>query len=100
MTTKQEIENELKQWLEEYKGKINELENKLIEIKSQTDPVNQKIRTEKINSLKTTLQSLEKEIDAFQRADEQDASNKVEKGIKSLMGDIDEEFRASLAYFH
>ena len=100
MSSKQEIETQLQKWLEEYKGKVAELENKFVEEKSQTDPVNQKICTEKIQGLKTTLKTLEKELDALQQADQQDTINKVKKGINSLMGDIDEEFRSSLAYFH
>jgi uncharacterized coiled-coil DUF342 family protein len=100
MSSKQEIETQLQKRLEEYKGKVAELENKFVEEKSQTDPVNQKICTEKIQGLKSTLKTLEKELDALQQADQQDTINKVKKGINSLMGDIDEEFRSSLAYFH
>ena len=100
MSSKQEIETQLQQWLEEYKGKVAELENKFTEEKSQTDPVKQKMCTEKIQGLKNTLKSLEKELDALQRADQQDTINKVKEGINSLMGDMDEEFRSSLAYFH
>jgi DNA repair exonuclease SbcCD ATPase subunit len=100
MTTKQELENELKQGLKKYKDKLNDLENKFIEKQSQTDPVEQKMATEKINNLKTTLTSLEKELDALQRIDQQEDMDKVKKGIKSIIGDIDEEFRSSLAYFH
>jgi uncharacterized coiled-coil DUF342 family protein len=100
MTTKKEIENEMKQTLENYKDKISELEKKFIAEKSQADPVNHKICAEKISSLKTALQDLEKELDAFRRADQQDTVDKVKNAMKSMMGDIDEEFRSSLAYFH
>jgi uncharacterized coiled-coil DUF342 family protein len=100
MTTKQEIEKELKQSLENYKEKVSELENKFIAEKSQTDPVNHKICAEKISSLKTALQNLEKELDALRRTDQQDNIDKVKNAMKSMMGDIDEEFRSSLAYFH
>ncbi len=100
MTTKQELENELKKGLKEYEEKLHQLENKFIEKQSQTDPVEQKMATERINNLKTTLKSLEKELDALQRIDQQEDMDKVKKGIKSIIGDIDEEFRSSLAYFH
>jgi chromosome segregation ATPase len=100
MSSKQEIEAQLQQQLEQYKEKVAELENKFIEEKSQTDPVNQKICTEKIEGMKTTLQSLEKELDVLQRADQQDHIDRVKEGIDSLMGNMDEEFRSSLAYFH
>lgn len=100
MTTKQEIENELQQGLKKYEDKLNELEKKFMEKKSQTDPVEQKMAMEKINNLKTTLTSLEKELDALQRIDQQEDMDKVKNGIKSVIGDIDEEFRSSLAYFH
>lgn len=100
MTTKKEIENEMKQTLENYKDKVSELEKKFIAEKSQTDSVNHKICAEKISSLKTSLQDLEKELDALQRADQQDTIDKVKNAMKSMMGDIDEEFRSSLAYFH
>lgn len=100
MSSKQEIEAQLQQQLEQYKEKVAELENKFIEEKSQTDPVDQKLCTEKIKGLKTTLTSLEKELTALQRADQQDTIDKVKEGIESLMGNMDEEFRSSLAYFH
>ncbi|HKJ98653.1 MAG TPA: hypothetical protein VJ959_07020 [Desulfotignum sp.] len=100
MTTKQELENELKKGLKEYADKLQQLENKFIEKQSQTDPVEQKMATERVNNLKTTLKSLEKELDALQRIDQQEDMDKVKKGIKSIIGDIDEEFRSSLAYFH
>ena len=100
MTTKQEIENELKQSLENYKDKVSELENKFIAEKSRTDSVNKKICAEKIDSLKTALQDLEKELDALRRTDQQDNIDKVKNAMKSMMGDIDEEFKSSLAYFH
>jgi uncharacterized coiled-coil DUF342 family protein len=100
MSSKQEIEAQLQKWLEEYKEKVAELENKFIEKKSQSDPVNQKMCTEKIEGLKTTLKSLEKELEALRRADQQDNIDKVKDGINSLMGNMDEEFRSSLAYFH
>ena len=99
MTTKEEIETELKQKLEEYKEKVKELENKFIEEKSQTDQVSQERCTEKIQGLKTTIQSLEKELDALQHCDQQDTINKVKKRINSLMGNIDDELRSSLSYF-
>ncbi len=100
MSSKQEIEAQLQQQLEQYKEKVAELENKFIEEKSQTDPVDQKLCTEKIKNLKTTLTSLEKELTALQRADQQDTIDKVKEGIESLVGNMDEEFRSSLAYFH
>ena len=100
MTSKQELENELKQGLKKYTDKLNDLENTFLEKKSQTDPVEQKMAAEKINNLKTTLKSLEKELDTLQRIDQQEDMDKVKKGIKSIIGDIDEEFRSSLAYFH
>ncbi len=100
MTTKQEIENELKQSLENYKDKVSELENKFIAEKKQTDPENHKIRAEKINNLKTALQDMEKELYALQRTDRQDTIDKVKDAMRSTMGNIDEEFRSSLAYFH
>jgi len=100
MTTKKEIENEMKQTLENYKDKVSELEKKFTTEKSQTDPVNHKVCAEKISSLKTALQDLEKELDALRRADQQDTIDKVKNAMKSMMGDIDEEFRSSLAYFH
>jgi uncharacterized coiled-coil protein SlyX len=100
MSTKQEIEAQLQKQLEEYKKKVAELENKFIEEKSHTDPVNQKMCTEKIEGLKTTLKSMEKELDALRLADQQDTIDKVKEGINSLMGNMDEEFRSSLAYFH
>ena len=100
MTTKQDIEKELKQSLENYKDKVSELENKFVAEKSRADAINQKICAEKIDSLKTALQDLEKELDALRRADQQENIDKVKEAMKSMMGDIDEEFRSSLAYFH
>lgn len=100
MTTKQEIENELAQSLENYKDKVKELENKFMAEKSQADSVNHKICSEKISSLKSALKGLEKELDALRRADQHDNIDKVKNAMKSMMGDIDEEFRSSLAYFH
>lgn len=100
MTTKQEIEKELKQSLENYKDKVSELENKFVAEKSRADAVNHKICAEKIDSLKSALQDLEKELDALRRADQEDNIDKVKNAMKSMMGDIDEEFRSSLAYFH
>lgn len=50
MSSKHEIEVQLQQQLEKYKGKVAELENKFIEDKNKTDPVKQKICTEKLRA--------------------------------------------------
>jgi hypothetical protein len=40
------------------------------------------------------------EAQSQRRADQQDDIDKVKNAMKSMVGDIDEEFRSSLAYFH
>lgn len=71
-----------------------------LRFEKQQTHVSIKICTGKISNLKTALHELENVLDAWLRADQQDNIDKVKIVMKSMMGDIDEEFRSSLPYFH